>query len=146
MVTGVECNMPGLVERAAAAEVALSAESSTLAMEKEKAIEALQDLQIARPIVANKEQELERAIQTKLVAYEDMGRAQAELEIPRAELVDAVTARVEAEKTAEEEFEAGFFQGYADLKRRVVVDYPEWDLSAYSGGKLKFLGGRVLNY
>ena len=33
----------------------------------------------------------------------------------------------------EEEFEVGFFQGYADLKMRVAIDHPEWDLVAYSG-------------
>ena len=48
-------------------------------------------------------------------------------------MADATTARTEAGKAAEEEFEAGFFQGYVDLKIRVIIDYPEWDLTAYSG-------------
>ena len=44
----------------------------------------------------------------------------------------AVAARVEAEKTTEDEFAAGFFQGYFDLKRRLATNHPEWDLSVYS--------------
>ena len=40
-----------------------------------------------------------------------------------------VTARV---KAAEEEFGANFFQGYSDLKRRVALVHPEWDLTAFS--------------
>ena len=46
-------------------------------------------------------------------------------------------SRADAAK-ADEEFEAGFFQGYSDLKRRVVVDHPEWDLSTYSGADSDF--------
>ena len=50
LVTDAECDLPGLEERVA------------LVVENEKAKEALQELQIDRTIVANKEQELERAI------------------------------------------------------------------------------------
>ena len=46
---------------------------------------------------------------------------------------EVVAALAEAEKAAEDEFEAGFFQGYTDLKRRVALAYPEWDLSPFSG-------------
>ena len=37
----------------------------------------------------------------------------------------ATDAQVEAEKAAEDEFGAGFFQGYTDLKMRVASAYPE---------------------
>ena len=64
----------------------------------------------------------------------DLVAAQAEVSAVRAEAVKAITiARGEAEKTAEDEFATGFFQGYSDLKRRVAMDHPDWDLSAYSG-------------
>ena len=57
----------------------------------------------------------------------------------RAEAEEAVAAaRDEAENTTEDKFATGFFQGYSDLKRRVVVDHPEWDLSAYSGVDLDY--------
>ena len=46
---------------------------------------------------------------------------------------DAVAAKVEAEKATEEEFEEGFFQGYDNLKKRIAVDHPKWDLTGYSG-------------
>ena len=55
------------------------------------------------------------------------------MEAARADLVDTATARSEAGKAANEEFESGFFQGYANLKMRVFVDHPKWDLAAYSG-------------
>ena len=45
--------------------------------------------------------------------------------------------RAEAGK-ADEEFEVGFFQGYTDMKMRVTVDHPEWDLIAYSGVESDF--------
>ena len=38
----------------------------------------------------------------------------------------------------EEDFDSGFFEGYADLKRRVALDHLEWDLSAYSGVESDF--------
>ena len=55
----------------------------------------------------------------------------------RAELEEAAASWADTAK-ADEEFDAGFFQGYADLKRRVAVDHPEWDLSAYSGADSNF--------
>ena len=51
--------MPGLAKRVPATEAALSAERFTLVAENEKAREALQKLQIAWTIAAEKEQELE---------------------------------------------------------------------------------------
>ena len=51
----------------------------------------------------------------------------------RAEADDVIAAaRPEAGKAVEDEFTAGFFQGYSDLKRRVAVDHPKWDISTYS--------------
>ena len=74
---------------------------------------------------------MKRAHQAKLTALEEAATVKAELEAARAELEKAAASRAEAAK-ADEEFEAGFFQGYSDLKRRVAVDHPEWDLSTYS--------------
>ena len=49
----------------------------------------------------------------------------------RAEAEEAAAAaRDEAEKTAEDEFMADFSQGYADLKRRMAMAHPKWDLSS----------------
>ena len=62
----------------------------------------------------------------------------AKLEAVRVDLVDAAGARAEAGKAAKEEFESSFFQGYADLKRRVTIDHPEWDLAAYLGEDSEF--------
>ena len=59
-------------------------------------------------------------------------RAEVSVVRPEAEEVAAPT-RDEAEKTAKDEFAAGFFQGYSDLKRRVAIDHPEWDLFASLG-------------
>ena len=53
-------------------------------------------------------------------------------------LTKGATARAEAEKVGKEEFEAGFLQGYVDLKRMVALDYPDWDLSTYRGTGLDF--------
>ena len=55
-------------------------------------------------------------------------------------LADAITAQDEAEKSTKEEFEVGFFQGYANLKRRSALDHPEWDLAVYSGVDSDFWG------
>ena len=44
-----------------------------------------------------------------------------------------VAVRAEAEKAVEDEFGAGFFQGYSDLKMKVALTHPEWDLIAFSG-------------
>ena len=64
----------------------------------------------------------------------DIVAARAETSAARAEAEEAIAAaRAEARKAAEDEFAAGFFQGYSDLKRRVAEDHPEWDLAGYSG-------------
>ena len=56
-----------------------------------------------------------------------------------AEADEAIaTARAEAKKAAEDEFGANFFQGYSDLKRRVALAHPEWDLSTFSGVDLDY--------
>ena len=81
---------------------------------------------------------MERAIQEKLIGQEDAARAQTKLETAQANLAVAATALAKAGKTVEEEFEASFFQGYADLKRRVAVDHPKWDLATYSGANSNF--------
>ena len=59
---------------------------------------------------------------------------EAEMATIRAEAKDAIAAaRAEGEKTTEDELEAGFIQGYFDLRRRVTLAHLEWDLSAFSG-------------
>ena len=52
-------------------------------------------------------------------------------------MADVVDTQAETGKAVEEEFEAGFFQGYTNLKRRVAADH-EWDLVAYSGADSDF--------
>ena len=101
--------MSGLAERTIATEAALSVERSVLAAKKEKSREALQDLQIARTITVDKEEELELAIWTKLAAQENAARVQAELETTPVDLADAVITRAKDGKTVEVEFEEGFF-------------------------------------
>ena len=72
-----------------------------------------------------------------MTALEEAATVRAELEAAREELEEAAASRADAAK-ADEEFDAGFFQGYSDLKRRVAIDHPEWDLSAYSGADSDF--------
>ena len=48
---------------------------------------------------------------------------------------DVATSLAEA---AKEEFGVGFFQGYSDLKMRVALVHPEWDLTAFSGVESDF--------
>ena len=69
-------------------------------------------------------------------------------EVRKTTKAEIATARAEAEKVTEEEIavvctvakkaaeedsRAGFFQGYDDLKKKVVFTHPEWDLSIFSG-------------
>ena len=68
---------------------------------------------------------------------EEAATVRAELEAARAKLEEAAASRADAAK-ADEEFDTGFFQGYSDLKRRVAIDHPEWDLFAYSGADSNF--------
>ena len=77
---------------------------------------------------------MERAVQAKLEAETELEVARAAWATVEAKaLADVATAQVEAEKADEEEFRVDFFQGYSDLKRRVALVYPEWDLTAFSG-------------
>ena len=55
MAVGAKCDMPRLEEWAAATEVTLSVERFALAAEKERANEALKELQIPCTIVVDKE-------------------------------------------------------------------------------------------
>ena len=80
---------------------------------------------------------MERAHRAKLTALEESATVKAELEVAREEFEDAAASWAEAAKE-DEEFEAGFFQGYSDLKRRVIANHPEWDLSTYSGADSDF--------
>ena len=53
-------------------------------------------------------------------------KALADVAATRAEAkVSICDAREEGMKAAEDEFAAGFFQGYSDLKRRVAEDHPD---------------------
>ena len=61
----------------------------------------------------------------------------AEVTAVRAENEKAIkkevaTVRAEAEKAKKDEFGAGFFQGYSNLKMRVALAHLEWDLTAFS--------------
>ena len=58
----------------------------------------------------------------------------AELEVAQVEiqaLAEGVAAQEATKRAADEEFEVGFLQGYMDLKRRVALAHPDWDLSSY---------------
>ena len=46
-------------------------------------------------------------------------------------LADDVLARDVAEKTADEEFEIGFHQECIDMKKRVALNHPNWDILGY---------------
>ena len=59
LAADAEIHMPGLTERATTIEAILSVERPDLVEEREKANEAIQDLEIAWTITANKEKELE---------------------------------------------------------------------------------------
>ena len=66
----------------------------------------------------------------KKAAEADMATVFTEDEQAAEEAIAAVP--VEVEKAAEDEFGAGFFWGFLDLKRRVALTHPEWDLTAFS--------------
>ena len=52
---------------------------------------------------------------------------EAEVTVVRSEAKEAVAAaREEDKKTTKDEFATGFFQGYADLKRRVALAHPKF--------------------
>ena len=92
-------------------------------------------------MAVDKEKELKWAIRPKLKVKEmaagvraALGTIWANLAAALAEgkaLADVVGAQAEAEKVVEEEFEVSFFYGYADLKRRVASNHPEWNLTVY---------------
>ena len=48
------------------------------------------------------------------------------------------SAQAEAEKAVDKEFKARLLQGYVDLKRRVALDHPDWDLLACQGANSDF--------
>ena len=60
-----------------------------------------------------------------------MAAFRAEAERAAKEAIAAIW--FETGKAANDEFEAGFFQGYLELNGRVALAHPEWDLSAFSG-------------
>ena len=120
----VEACEASLAAERAAADAALAAGRSALEAEKEKSRAAVQELELAKAMIASKEKDLELAIKAKL-------DVQSALEASHM----ALSA---SQKKAENEFDAGFFQGYADLKRRVALLHPEWDLSTFSGVESDF--------
>ena len=107
----VEATEVVLAAERVSTDVALVVGRSALEAEKEKSRIATQELQLAKAMIANKEKALELAIRAKL-------EAQTELEATRVSLSTS-------QKSAENEFNAGFFQGYADLKIRAVLVHPE---------------------
>ena len=70
-----ENDLPRLGEKAEAIEAALGVERAALSVERERAKEALHELEIDNTIAADKEQELERAHKAKLTAVDEIGRA-----------------------------------------------------------------------
>ena len=99
--------------------------------EKEEALASARALKAAMDTITAKDREVVVA-QAALAAAR--AEAEAALRSAREETEAALqAAREEGKKAAEDEFAAGFFQGYSDLKRRVAEDHPEWDLAGYSG-------------
>ena len=81
-------------------------------------------------------EECKAATAAKMAAVRAQCKAatEAELAAVRVEAyATAAAAQVKVEKATKDEFRASFFQGYSDLKMRVSMDHPEWDLSTYLG-------------
>ena len=98
-------------------------------------------MEISRVIVAEKEKKSQQAIRAKLEAQEEVARLRAELEVARVEvqaLTKGTTAQEVTERAAFEEFKVGFLQGYVDLKRRVSLDHPNWDLFGYRDAEFDY--------
>ena len=115
--------------------VALESERAFRATEKLEAVSTAKALKASLATITTKDGELNAArAAAQAQALEDVVATRAEVSTVRAEVDDMVAvALAEVEKAAEDEFAAGFFQDHSDLKRRVIVHHPEWDLSAYSG-------------
>ena len=109
-----------------------------MAIKEVEAYKFAQSLKAATTLISKKDGEF-NIVQAALVAAEVKalanvataqveGRAAADVKVAaiRVEPEEVVaTTRAEAEKIVEDEFRAGFFQGYFDLKRRVVVAHLE---------------------
>ena len=123
--------MATLTKRVAEIEANLQVERVALKSEMEKAHKLAQALKEATALVSCKDEELERVAQTRTTMETELKITRTALAIAEAKVAEEVgVARAEA---AEKEFGAGFFQGYSDLKRRVALVHPEWDLTAYLG-------------
>ena len=79
--------MLGLAERVVVATAALSTKRSALAVERDKANEAIQYLEIAQTITVDKEKELEQDIRAKLNVQEMAAKVQTEMETTQVDLV-----------------------------------------------------------
>ena len=109
----------------------LESERASRAEEKLEAFSTARALKAALETVSAKDKDIVVARAAQAVAE---AKALVDVAAARAEAEVAVAAtREEVRKAAEDEFAAGFFQGYSDLKRRVAEDHLEWDLADYSG-------------
>ena len=119
----------------------LQSEQASRAAEKVEAFSTARALKAALETISAKDKEIVAA-QAAQAATE--AKALADVAAARAEAEVAFRAvREEGRKAAEDEFAAGFFQGYSDLKRRVAEDHPEWDLAGYSGVDSDYLEAEV---
>ena len=107
-----------------------------MAAEREKAYKLAQALKAAVALTSRKDDEVERAIQARHWVEGELEVARTALVAAETKaLVDLAATQAEAAKEVEKEFRVGFFQGYSDLKRKVALVHPEWDLSSFSGAK-----------
>ena len=126
LVAGIDAQLTSLEsERASRAEERLEAFSTVKALKAALETISAKDGEVCAARVA------QDASEAKALA--DVAAARAETSAARAKAEEAVaSARAEARKDAEDGFAASFFQGYSNLKRRVVEDHPKWDLAGYS--------------
>ena len=118
----------------------LSQAETALTTEREKAQKSAQALKAATTLVSQKDGEVETARATLATAE---AKAMVDIAVAQTEARKAVEAEIavaptKAEKATEEDFGSGFFQGYDNLKRRVALAHPEWDLSSLSGIDLDY--------
>ena len=53
-------------------------------------------------------------------------------------MAEDIVTQEAAERATDDEFKVGFLQGYVDLKRRVALDHPNWNLSGYRGAEFDY--------
>ena len=128
VMAGLEFHLSEMTRKVAEAEAALKIERERA--DKNAALAASKDKEAKAALVDRLE-----ALADATDAREAMREAQEKADAATKAAAAAETAREEAEKAADAEFDTGFFEGYSDLKRRVALVHPEWDLSGFIGSE-----------